>query len=56
MRSFIVRIMPPIIVEDNPNYHNLFGYVESITYKGTVFTDYALIRPGSLHRANGGYL
>jgi lon-related putative ATP-dependent protease len=47
---------PPIIVEENPNYHNLFGYVESVTYKGTVFTDFSLIRPGSMHRANGGYL
>jgi lon-related putative ATP-dependent protease len=46
----------PIIVEDNPNYHTLFGYVEHVTYKGTVFTDYSLIRCGGLHRANGGYL
>ncbi|OEY68025.1 Lon protease family protein [Marinobacter sp. X15-166B] len=46
----------PVIVEDNPTYHNLFGYVESVTYKGTVFTDFSLIRGGSLHRANGGYL
>ncbi len=46
----------PVIVEDNPTYHNLFGYVENVTYKGTVFTDFSLIRPGSLHRANGGYL
>ncbi|MBZ2167522.1 Lon protease family protein [Marinobacter sp. F4216] len=46
----------PVVVEDNPTYHNLFGYVENVTYKGTVFTDYSLIRPGSLHRANGGYL
>lgn len=47
---------PPVIVEENPNYHNLFGYVESVTYKGSVFTDFSLIRPGSMHRANGGYL
>ncbi|SFR76624.1 lon-related putative ATP-dependent protease [Marinobacter daqiaonensis] len=46
----------PVVVEDNPTYHNLFGYVENVTFKGTVFTDYSLIRPGSLHRANGGYL
>ncbi len=46
----------PVVVEDNPTYHNLFGYVENVTYKGTVFTDYSLIRPGSIHRANGGYL
>lgn len=46
----------PIVVEDNPNYHSLFGYIETATYKGTVFTDFSLIRPGSLHKANGGVL
>jgi len=46
----------PVVVEENPNYHTLFGYVEHVTYKGTVFTDYSLIRSGCLHRANGGYL
>tara|TARA_R100001440_G_scaffold64237_2_gene84662 strand:+ start:3278 stop:5689 length:2412 start_codon:yes stop_codon:yes gene_type:complete len=46
----------PVIVEDNPTYHNMFGYVENVTFKGTVFTDFSLIRPGSLHKANGGYL
>ncbi|MDI9245993.1 ATP-binding protein [Marinobacter sp. CHS3-4] len=46
----------PVVVEDNPTYHNLFGYVENVTFKGSVFTDFSLIRPGSIHRANGGYL
>ncbi|MDR9827586.1 ATP-binding protein [Vibrio sp. FNV 38] len=46
----------PIIVEENPNYHRLFGYTETATYKGTVFTDFSLIRAGSLHKANGGVL
>ncbi|SFM14512.1 Lon protease family protein [Marinobacter zhejiangensis] len=46
----------PVVVEDNPTYHNLFGYVENVTFKGSVFTDFSLVRPGSLHRANGGYL
>lgn len=46
----------PIIVEDNPNYHSLFGYIENATYKGTVFTDFSLIRAGSMHKANGGVL
>lgn len=46
----------PIIVEENPNYHSLFGYTETATFKGTVFTDFSLIRPGSLHKANGGVL
>ena len=47
---------PPVVVEDNPTHANLFGYVENVTYKGTVYTDFTLIRPGALHRANGGYL
>ncbi|MCG9578942.1 AAA family ATPase [Vibrio tubiashii] len=46
----------PIVVEENPNYHTLFGYIETATFKGTVFTDFSLIRPGSLHKANGGVL
>ncbi|MBV7297734.1 Lon protease family protein [Enterovibrio paralichthyis] len=48
--------VPPVIVEDSPSYHNIFGYVENATYKGTVFTDFSLIRSGSIHRANGGVL
>ncbi len=46
----------PIVVEESPNYHTIFGYIENATLKGTVFTDFSLIRPGSLHRANGGVL
>ncbi|MCE0494941.1 Lon protease family protein [Vibrio salinus] len=46
----------PIVVEENPNYHTLFGYIETATFKGTVFTDFSLIRSGSMHRANGGVL
>ena len=46
----------PVVVEESPSYHSIFGYVENATYKGTVFTDFSLIRPGSLHRANGGVL
>ncbi len=46
----------PIVVEENPNYHSLFGYIETATFKGTVFTDFSLIRSGALHRANGGVL
>nr|WP_320126477.1 ATP-binding protein [uncultured Shewanella sp.] len=46
----------PIVVEESPSYHSLFGYVENATFRGTVFTDFSLIRPGSLHKANGGVL
>ncbi|RXJ71156.1 ATP-dependent protease [Veronia nyctiphanis] len=46
----------PVVIEDSPSYHNIFGYVENATFKGTVFTDFSLIRTGSLHKANGGVL
>ena len=46
----------PVIHEDHPNYHNLLGRVEHKTYMGALITDFTLIRPGALHRANGGYL
>jgi len=46
----------PIISEDNPTYSNLIGRVEHIAQLGALVTDFMLIKPGALHRANGGYL
>ena len=46
----------PVVYEDNPNYQNLVGQVEQIAQMGALVTDFNLIRPGALHRANGGYL
>ncbi len=46
----------PIIDEDNPSYSNLVGRVEHISQLGALVTDFTLIKPGALHRANGGYL
>ncbi len=46
----------PVVLERNPNYNNLFGRVEQQAQLGALITDFSLIRPGSLHRANGGYL
>lgn len=46
----------PIIMELNPTYNNLFGKVEHESYMGNLLTNFTLIRGGSLHRANGGYL
>ena len=45
----------PLVMELNPTYNNLFGRVEHQSMMGTLVTDFTLIRPGSLHRANGGY-
>ena len=46
----------PVVYEDHPSYQNLLGRVEHLTHMGTLFTNFTLIRPGALHRANGGYL
>lgn len=46
----------PIIYEDHPTLQNLVGRVEHIPQMGALITDFTLIKAGSLHRANGGYL
>ena len=46
----------PVIQEDNPTYQNLLGRVEYTAQMGAWITDFNLIKPGALHRANGGYL
>ena len=46
----------PIIYEQNPTYQNLFGHVDFASFQGSSYTSYRLIRPGALHKANGGYL
>ena len=46
----------PIVYEDNPTYNNLIGRVEHVAQYGTLLTDFTLIKPGALHKANGGYL
>jgi lon-related putative ATP-dependent protease len=46
----------PVIEETNPVYGNLLGRIEHVTNGGALMTDFLLIKPGALHRANGGYL
>ncbi|MGB9693361.1 MAG: AAA family ATPase, partial [Fervidobacterium sp.] len=46
----------PVVFEDTPTYHNLFGKIEYIEREGMLYTDFSLIKPGVLHSANGGYL
>ncbi|MGE8940615.1 Lon protease family protein [Leptospira interrogans] len=46
----------PVLEEINPNYGNLIGRIEHIAQMGAFLTDFLLIKPGALHRANGGYL
>ena len=46
----------PVIYEMNPTYNNLFGRIEKKSYMGYLYTDYTMIKAGSLLKANGGYL
>ncbi len=46
----------PVVYEQNPTYQNLFGHVDFASFQGSSYTSYRLIRPGALHKANGGYL
>ncbi|KAB2850910.1 MAG: AAA family ATPase [Hyphomicrobiaceae bacterium] len=65
-RRYMVNIMvanghgtactAPIVEELNPTYGNVIGRIENIAQMGALITDFLLIKPGALHRANGGYL
>ncbi|MDR7483227.1 MAG: ATP-binding protein [Armatimonadota bacterium] len=46
----------PVVFESNPTYYNLLGKVEYRGEFGALVTDFTMIKPGALHRANGGYL
>jgi predicted ATP-dependent protease len=46
----------PVVAEEYPTYPNLLGRIEHVARFGTLVTDFALIKAGALHRANGGYL
>lgn len=45
-----------IIKENNPTYYNLSGCVEYKNEIGALTTTFMEIKPGALHKANGGYL
>jgi len=46
----------PVVFEEIPSYQNLLGRAEREVQFGVVTTDFMMIRPGSVHKANGGYL
>lgn len=46
----------PVIMDSNYQYHNLFGKLEYENQFGMLKTDYTMLQPGLLHRANGGYI
>ncbi len=46
----------PLVTEDHPTLANVVGRIEHVSQFGALVTDFTMIRPGALHRANGGYL
>ncbi len=46
----------PVIMETNPTYPNLLGKTEKEAQFGALNTDFSMIRGGSIHKANGGFL
>ncbi len=56
MVDFSNKKSAPVIYEDHPNYSNLVGRIDHQAYMGSLVTDFTMIKPGALHKANGGYL
>ena len=46
----------PVIIDSNTSFYNLFGKIEYENSFGTLKTDFSLIKPGIIHKANGGYI
>lgn len=46
----------PVEYADNPSHPELIGRIEHLAQMGALITDFTLIKPGALHKANGGYL
>lgn len=46
----------PCVFESNPTYYNLFGRIEHKIQYGIAITDVSMIKGGSVHKANGGYI
>lgn len=46
----------PVVIDSNTSFYNLFGKIEYENTFGTMRTDFTLIKPGLVHKANGGYI
>jgi len=47
---------PPVVVEGNPNFGNMFGKIERRFLFGGYLSDHTMLKAGALSRANGGYV
>jgi len=46
----------PVIMDSNYTYQNIFGKLEYENQFGMLKTDFTMLKPGLLHKANGGYI
>ena len=46
----------PVIMDTNYSYNNIFGGLEYENHFGSLKTDFTMLKPGLLHKANGGYI
>ncbi|MDQ2089751.1 Lon protease family protein [Marimonas arenosa] len=46
----------PVETEPLPTLDRLVGRIDHVSQMGSLVTNFTLIKPGALHRANGGYL
>ena len=46
----------PVVMDSNYSFSNIFGRLEYENHYGILRTDFTMIRPGLLHKANGGYI
>lgn len=54
--SNLAQAGAPVVYEGNPTHQNLIGRIENVATFGALVTDFTMVRPGSLLRANGGFL
>lgn len=47
---------PPVIIESNPNFSNMFGKIERRFLLGGYVSDHTMLKAGALSKANGGYV
>jgi predicted ATP-dependent protease len=47
---------PPVVVESNPNFGNMFGKIERRFLFGGYLSDHTMLKAGALSKADGGYV
>lgn len=47
---------PPVVIETNPNFGNIFGKIERRFLLGGYLSDHTMLKAGALAKASGGYL